>query len=66
MKDIIRFIFFGLLAPILLVVGGALITGWGLTNDWPVLIWGGIIILGVGILWAILVLFWSGALQDFF
>lgn len=52
MKDILRFLL-GLLAPFLLIGGGALLMGAGAEYEWNILIYAGGALILAGIVWGI-------------
>ncbi|MEM7303588.1 MAG: hypothetical protein AAF468_21115 [Pseudomonadota bacterium] len=62
MSSMVKSILNGLmsvLAPIILIGGGALLTGWGATNGWTPLIWTGLIVVGAGLLWGAFAYFYD-------
>lgn len=57
MKSVIRFIV-SLLMPIILIGGGGMLMGWGITNEWDYVAWAGIGMIGAGIVWGLILWFW--------
>lgn len=53
----------GLLAPFVLVFGGAGLTVWGWKADWSWLLWTGAITVGAGLLWGAVLLLFHGPLD---
>lgn len=58
MKRLIAFVM-TLLMPIILIVGGGAVTGWGLTNDWEVVVWIGLGMIGAGLAWGFFLFLWA-------
>ena len=48
-----------LLMPLILIGGGGALTGWGLTNDWDILVWIGLGMIAAGVLWGLFLFFWA-------
>ncbi len=57
MKSFVRFIV-SLLMPIILIAGGGMLTGWGITNEWDYVAWAGIGMLAAGIIWGLVLWLW--------
>ncbi len=60
MKSFVRFIV-SLLMPIILIAGGGMLMGWGITNEWDYVAWAGIGMLAAGIIWGLILWFWVDA-----
>lgn len=58
MKSLLRFLL-GLLMPLILIAGGGALIGWGVTHDWPIMIWTGLAMIGAGILWGLFLFLWA-------
>lgn len=58
MKRLISFIV-TLLMPLFLIGGGGAISGWGLTNDWDILVWIGLGMIVAGVLWGLVLFLWA-------
>ncbi len=58
MRRLISFIM-ALLMPIILIGGGGALTGWGITNEWPVLVWIGLGMIAAGVLWGFVLFLWG-------
>ena len=48
-----------LLMPIILIVGGAAIGGWGVTNEWDIVAYIGFGMMGAGVLWGFFLWLWG-------
>ncbi len=60
MKSVIRFIV-SLFMPVILVAGGGMVMGWGITNEWDYVAWAGIGMLAAGIIWGLVLWLWVDA-----
>lgn len=58
MTRLIRFLV-GLLMPIILIGGGGMLTGWGLTNNWLMMTYAGLAMVGAGIVWGLFLWLWA-------
>lgn len=56
-----RFIAFivTLLMPLVLIVAGGAIIGWGVSNEWAIVGWIGLGMVGAGILWGLFLFLWA-------
>lgn len=63
-RGFVRFLV-ALIAPFILVLGGAGLASLGFTNGWTILGVAGLIITGVGLLWGILMLIVTDAVSLF-
>jgi len=57
MKAVIRFIV-SLLMPVILIAGGGMLTGWGVTNSWQFVVWAGVGMVVAGIVWGLILWLW--------
>lgn len=64
MKTLARFLV-ALLAPFVLIFGGAGLVGLGLDREVPFLIWTGLVVLGAGLLWCLFLWFWAESGSSF-
>ncbi|PJI85205.1 hypothetical protein BC777_3205 [Yoonia maricola] len=58
MRRLIAFVV-TLLMPIILIGGGGSLTGWGITNNWTMLVWVGLAMIAAGVLWGLFLFFWA-------
>jgi hypothetical protein len=59
LRGLVKFLV-AVLAPILLVLGGAGLAALGVSTGWYVLLWTGLIIAGIGLIWGIVFLLLHG------
>ena len=58
MRRLISFVI-TLLMPVILVGGGGALTGWGLTNEWDMIVWVGAAMVVAGVLWGLFLFLWA-------
>ena len=58
MRRLISFVV-TLLMPLILIVGGGALTGWGITNDWNMVVWIGAAMVVAGVLWGLFLFLWA-------
>lgn len=58
MKQLARFLV-GLFMPVFLVMGGGALVGWGISNDWTIIVGIGAAMVVAGVLWGLFLFFWA-------